>query len=93
MWRPAIVSAAAAVVLLFLGVSFFRGQQAPEQTVREAPAAAEETLLAWDQDLDTEIDDLFDVLAMAGDGLDDGAETEGIDDLVNELIDLEGLQI
>jgi anti-sigma-K factor RskA len=88
MWRPAIASAVAAVLLLFFGMTFIRQQKAETAQAPPVPAtSAEVEMLAWDVGLDADIEDLNEILAMAGDGI------EGMDDLVNELIRLEGLSI
>lgn len=88
LWRPALVYAAAAVVLILVGTPFIR-RSAPE--LSQAP---ERRVLTWNSTFDSELDDVYDLLALAeGDSSEGAARRDTLDEIADDLLDLEDWQI
>jgi anti-sigma-K factor RskA len=97
LWRPALASGIAAIALLFLGIRFAQQNQgSAESAGTTGTSQVVETMeLAWDVEFDDEVEDLNDLLALAEGGLevpqDAGGDSE--DELLQELLNLEGISI
>lgn len=91
-WRPAILYAAAAVLVLFIGITALRKQ--PSAPITQAPgrapvrpATGDAELYAWAPQLDEQLDEVYELLGMVSDDL------EPEDDIASDLIELEGWSI
>jgi hypothetical protein len=91
-WRPALAYAAAALVMVGLGIGYLR-RAAPGPEVAALDFAAPATpVLAWDPALDQELDTLDAVLTLAFEDVEEPAP-ESAEDIVTELARLEGWEI
>lgn len=90
LWRPAILYAAAAVLVIFIGISVLQKQSTP---VAQAPAPGltaaitDAELLAWAPQIDDQLDEVYELLGIVSDDL------EPEDDIASDLIELEGWNI
>jgi hypothetical protein len=94
MWRPALISGAAASLLLLLAITYFRRDPAefaqlpgPEST--DTPVE----LLAWDVSFDEEFASLNSLLALSVDDTGTSENGDSLDSLAEELIELESWSI
>ena len=100
LWRPALMSGAAALLLILFGIQFAGRTSSP---VAQAPGpdagvidGQETDLLAWDAGLDDELEMIESLLAMATDDANGfGLQENGtsLDQLAEELIELESWSI
>ena len=89
LWRPAIASGIAAILLLSLGIRYIGQNQGPPDFA--GIPELDRTEYAWDIE-DEEVDDLYNLLALAVGGIED-AGIDGDEELLRELLSLEGLNI
>jgi anti-sigma factor RsiW len=90
-WRPALAYAAAALVMVGLGIGYLR-RAAPGPEVAALAPAAPAVVLAWDPALDQELDTLDAVLTLAFEDVEEPAP-ESAEDIVTDLARLEGWEI
>jgi hypothetical protein len=95
-WSPALAYAAAGLALLACGLFMAArlGQQDTPKIAQEAQPPLPEGILAWDADLDAEIEALDEMMAMTFDDTAENESTqESLEELAEQLIELEGIQI
>lgn len=89
-WRPAILYAAAAVALLFIGTTFLY-RESSDMARHEPPSTGDHAdafdYLTWAPSLDEEFAEVYDLLGSVTDDL------EGEDDIASDLLLLEGWNI
>jgi len=98
IWRPALASGIAAIVLLFLGIRVAQQQNqgmANSGAGVEIAPSIEPMELAWDVEFDDEVEDLNALLALAEGDLDVSGDTtvDSEEELLQELLQLEGISI
>lgn len=94
IWRPALISGAAACLLLLLALTFIRrdsvdvAQSPPPESPEPSPE-----LLAWDVSFDEEFASLNSLLAMSVEDTGTAENGDSLDTLAEELIELESWSI